>query len=51
MYAVGQEEIDPLARVIRTGALLRRSVGGECERFKARYATYLRCRHFAPGGI
>jgi dTDP-4-amino-4,6-dideoxygalactose transaminase len=47
MYVVGQEEIDALARVIRSGALFRYGVGGECDRFEDRYARYLGCRHFA----
>jgi len=47
MYVVGQEEIDALARVIRSGALFRYGVDGECDRFEKRYAKYLGCRHFA----
>ena len=47
MYLVGQEEIDALARVIRTNALFRYGVGGECDRFEARYAKFLGVKHFA----
>jgi dTDP-4-amino-4,6-dideoxygalactose transaminase len=47
MYAVGQEEIDALAKVIRSGALFRYGIGGECDRFEDRYARYLGCKHFA----
>ncbi len=47
MYVVGQEEIDAIAKVIRSGALFRYGVGGECDRFEQRYADYLGVRHFA----
>ncbi len=47
MYTVGQEEIDAVANVIRSGALFRYGVGSECDRFEARYAKYLGSRHFA----
>jgi dTDP-4-amino-4,6-dideoxygalactose transaminase len=47
MYVAGQEEIDAIARVIRSGALFRYGVGGECDRFEERYARYLGSRHFA----
>jgi dTDP-4-amino-4,6-dideoxygalactose transaminase len=47
MYKVGEAEIEALARVIRDGALFRYGVGHECERFEARYATYLSVKHFA----
>jgi dTDP-4-amino-4,6-dideoxygalactose transaminase len=47
MYAVGQEEIDALTRVIRSGALFRYGIGKECDRFEERYAKYLGCKHFA----
>jgi dTDP-4-amino-4,6-dideoxygalactose transaminase len=47
MYIVGQEEIDAIAKVIASGALFRYGVGGECERFEARYAKYLGKKHFA----
>jgi dTDP-4-amino-4,6-dideoxygalactose transaminase len=47
VYLVGQEEIDALARVIRTNALFRYGVGGECDRFEARYAKFLGVKHFA----
>jgi len=47
MYIVGEEEIEALARAIRSGALFRYGVGGECDRFEERYAAHLGCRHFA----
>jgi len=47
MYIVGEEEIEALARVIRSGALFRYGVGGECDRFEKRYAAHLGSRHFA----
>lgn len=47
MYIVGEEEIEALAGVIRKGALFRYGIGGECDRFEARYADYLGVRHFA----
>ena len=47
MYVVGQEEIDAIAEVLRSGALFRYGVGGECDRFEARYARYLGSKHFA----
>jgi dTDP-4-amino-4,6-dideoxygalactose transaminase len=47
MYVVGQEEIDAVARVIRSKELFRYEVGRECERFEARYSKYLGVKHFA----
>ncbi|MBV8566697.1 MAG: aminotransferase class I/II-fold pyridoxal phosphate-dependent enzyme [Methylobacteriaceae bacterium] len=47
MYIAGQEEIDAIARVIRDKALFRYGVGGECDRFEARYAAFVGTRHFA----
>lgn len=47
MYQVGEEEIDAVTRVIRSGALFRYGVGHECARFEARYAEHLGVRHFA----
>jgi dTDP-4-amino-4,6-dideoxygalactose transaminase len=47
MYIVGQEEIDAIAKVLSSHALFRYGVGGECDRFEARYAKYLGCKHFA----
>jgi dTDP-4-amino-4,6-dideoxygalactose transaminase len=47
MYTVGEEEIEAIARVIRSGALFRYSTSSECDRFEARYAKYLGCTHFA----
>jgi dTDP-4-amino-4,6-dideoxygalactose transaminase len=47
MYAVGEEEIEALAKVIRSGALFRYGVGQECDRFEQRYSAYLGVKHFA----
>jgi len=47
MYIVGEEEIAAVAKVIRSGALFRYGVGGECDCFEARYANYLGVKHFA----
>ena len=46
MYVVGQDEIDAVTRVIKSQALFRYGIGGECDRFEARYAKYLGCNHF-----
>ena len=47
MYIIGQEEIDAVTDVLRSGALFRYGVGGECDRFERRYAEYLGVKHFA----
>ncbi len=47
MYVVGEEEIEALARIIRSGALFRYREDSECERFETRYAAYLGTRHAA----
>ena len=47
MYIVGQEEIDAIAQVIRSGALFRYGIGSECARFEQRYAEYLGTSHVA----
>jgi len=47
VYVIGEEEIAAVAKVIRSGALFRYGVGGECDRFEARYANYLGVKHFA----
>lgn len=47
MYITGQEEIDAVARVIRSGALFRYGPDSECERFEKRYADWLGTGHFA----
>src|ERR1022692_647805 len=47
MYKVGEEEIEAIARVIRSGELFRYGVGHECETFEKRYADYLGVSHFA----
>jgi dTDP-4-amino-4,6-dideoxygalactose transaminase len=47
MYIVGEEEVEAVARVIRSGALFRYSASSECDRFEARYAKHLGRKHFA----
>jgi dTDP-4-amino-4,6-dideoxygalactose transaminase len=47
MYIVGDEEIDALAKLIRSGGLFRYRDNGECERFEKRYAENLGVKHFA----
>src|SRR5579872_1511943 len=47
MYIVGEEEIDALAKLIRSGKLFRYGVGAECDRFESRYADYLGVSQFA----
>ncbi|MFN0113596.1 MAG: DegT/DnrJ/EryC1/StrS family aminotransferase [Paracoccaceae bacterium] len=47
MYTVGEQEVEAVARVIRSRALFRYGVGHECDRFEQRYAAYLGVKHFA----
>jgi dTDP-4-amino-4,6-dideoxygalactose transaminase len=47
MYITGDEEVAAIAAAIRNKALFRYGVGGECDRFEARYAGYLGVKHFA----
>jgi dTDP-4-amino-4,6-dideoxygalactose transaminase len=47
MYAVGEEEIEAIARLVRGGELFRYHEGGECERFEKRYAEFLGVDHVA----
>ena len=47
MYIVGDEEIEAIAKVLRSGALFRYSDHSECERFERRYSEWLGSRHFA----
>ncbi len=47
MYIVGEEEIEAVTKVLRDGTLFRYGIGGECDRFEARYAEYLGVKHFA----
>jgi dTDP-4-amino-4,6-dideoxygalactose transaminase len=47
VYIVGEEEIEAVTRVLRSGALFRYGVGSECDRFEARYAKFLGVKHFA----
>ena len=45
MYRVGKKEIDAIARVLTSGKVFRYNIGGECDRFERRYATYLGAKH------
>lgn len=47
MYVVGEEEVEAVARVIRSGALFRYGPDSECERFERRYAAHLGVDDFA----
>ena len=47
MYIIGQEEIDAVARIVRSKELFRYGVGHECERFETRYAAFLGAKHFS----
>jgi dTDP-4-amino-4,6-dideoxygalactose transaminase len=47
MYVVGEEEIEAVAEVIRSGRLFRYGVGSECDRFERRYAAWLGVEHCA----
>ena len=41
MYTAGEEEIEAIARVIRSGALFRYGDNSECNRFEARKCVRL----------
>ena len=47
MYGVGEQEIEAIARVIRSGKLFRYGEEGQCATFEKRYAAYLGASHFA----
>ncbi len=47
MYVVGEEEIEAVAEVIRSGRLFRYGVGDRCDTFEQRYAAYLDVPHCA----
>ncbi|WP_137929634.1 DegT/DnrJ/EryC1/StrS family aminotransferase [Mesorhizobium comanense] len=47
MYIVGQEEIDAVTEVMRSGKLFRYGEGSQCDVFERRYAGYLGVDHFA----
>lgn len=47
MYLAGEEEIEAIARVIRSGKLFRYRDDSECERFEGRYADHLGVSEFA----
>ena len=46
MYFYGQEEINALENVIRSGVLFRYHEGSQCEKFEKRYAEFLGAKHF-----
>ena len=45
MYIMGEEEIEAVAKVLRSGKLFRYGNGDECETFERRYAEYLGVKH------
>ncbi len=47
MYIVGEEEIEAIAGVIRSGALFRYGADSQCDRFERRYAQHLGVADFA----
>lgn len=47
MYIAGEEEIEAIAKLIRSGQLFRYRENSECERFERRYADDLGVKHFA----
>ncbi|MFI0846329.1 DegT/DnrJ/EryC1/StrS family aminotransferase [Mesorhizobium sp. IMUNJ 23232] len=49
MYIAGEEEIEAIAKVIRSGKLFRYRDDSECERFEKRYAKHLGVSEFALG--
>ncbi|MDQ6435523.1 aminotransferase class I/II-fold pyridoxal phosphate-dependent enzyme [Mesorhizobium sp. LHD-90] len=49
MYMAGEEEIEAIAKVIRSGKLFRYRDDSECERFEKRYAKHLGVGEFALG--
>jgi len=47
MYIIGDEEIEAVTKVLRSGALFRYNDRSECERFERRNAEWLGSAHFA----
>ena len=45
MYIMGEEEIEAVAKVLRSGKLFRYGNGDECETFERRYTEYLGVEH------
>ena len=45
MYVMGEEEVEALTNVIRSGKLFRYGHGDECETFERRYAEFLGAKH------
>ena len=45
MYIIGEEEIEAVGQVIRSGKLFRYGQGDQCETFERRYAEYLGAKH------
>ena len=46
MYNIGEEEINAVASVIRSGKMFRYGEGAQCLTFEQRYADYLGAKHF-----
>jgi len=47
MYEFGEEEVEAVAKVIRSGNVFRYDIGDQCETFERRYAQYLDIKHVA----
>ena len=45
MYLIGEEELEAVAKVIRSGKVFRYGVGNQCDIFERRYVEYLGVRH------
>ncbi len=45
MYVMGEEEVEALTNVIRSGKLFRYGHGDQCETFERRYAEFLGTKH------
>jgi dTDP-4-amino-4,6-dideoxygalactose transaminase len=45
MYIIGEEEIEALAEVVRSGKIFRYNLGNQCETFERRYAEFLGVKH------
>ena len=49
MYLAGEEEIEAIAKVIRSGKMFRYRDDSECDRFEKRYAKHLGVSEFGLG--
>ena len=47
MYTIGEEEIEAVARVVRSGDMFRYGEGGQCDLFEKRYAEFVGIEHAA----